>query len=173
MPSVRQTEEDDHAGYTPTAIPADLLALLESDIAMEPALGAAPAGTRTVPPLIPSHEASLPVPPEPPPGEPDVQPPPVIGGRLEPAVLIDQTKPVYPALAKTARVEGTVVLEGTVNVRGKVENLRVVSGHPMLVDAAIHAVKKWKYRPAKLNGQIIPCPVTVNVRFILQYPGGQ
>ena len=79
--------------------------------------------------------------------------------------------PVYPALARTARVEGIVVLEGTVSMRGKVENLQVVSGYPMLVDAAINAVKNWKYRPAKLNGQLIPCPVTVQVRFSLQYPG--
>jgi protein TonB len=112
---------------------------------------------------------SPPRPPDPPPGEPDVPPPPVIGGRLEPAVLIKQTNPAYPELARTARVEGTVILEGTVSIKGNVETLTVVSGHPMLVDAAIDAVRRWKYRPAKLNGQLIPCPIKIQVRFKLDY----
>jgi protein TonB len=129
-------------------------------------------GSRTIQPIVPLDEASFPPPPEPPPGQPDIQPPPVIGGRVETAALVEQTTPVYPALARKAHVEGVVVLEGTITVKGRVAELRVVSGHPMLVDAAIDAVKKWKYRPAKLNGQIIPCPVTVQVRFKLQYPQG-
>jgi periplasmic protein TonB len=58
-----------------------------------------------------------------------------------------------------------------VNTEGRIENLQVVSGHPMLIDAAVDAVRKWKYRPAKLNGQLIPCPVNVQVRFTLEYPG--
>jgi len=68
-------------------------------------------------------------------------------------------------------VEGIVVLEGTISEQGKVEDVHVVSGHPMLVDAAIKAVQKWKYRPAKLNGQIMSCPVRIQVRFMLKYPG--
>jgi len=63
-----------------------------------------------------------------------------------------------------------VVLEGTINVRGRVENIHVVSGHPMLVDAAVKALEKWKYAPAKLNGQIIPSPLRVQVRFKIDYP---
>jgi protein TonB len=115
-------------------------------------------------------ESTLP-PPEPPPGEPDIKPPPVIGGRLEPAELIKQTLPTYPALARTARVEGVVVLEGTVSVSGNIVDIHVVDGHPLLVDEALKTVKKWKYRPAILNGQPTPSPVTVTVRFILKYSG--
>jgi len=167
MPS--QTESNDSAGFTPTAVPSEFLALLDTQTGLEPAMGTALAGMRTIPPLR-LVESSLP-PPEPPPGEPDIKPPPVIGGRLEPAELIRQTVPAYPPLARNARVEGVVVLEGTVNVSGVVENIRVVEGHPLLIDEALRAVKKWKYRPAILNGQPTPSPVTIRVRFILKYPG--
>jgi periplasmic protein TonB len=165
----RQTESNDSAGFTPTAVPSEFLALLDTQTGSEPAVGTVLAGTRTIPPLA-LAESSLP-PPEPPPGEPDIKPPPVIGGRLEPAELIKQTVPVYPPLARNARVEGVVLLEGTVNVSGSVQNIRVVEGHPLLIDEALRAVKKWKYRPAILNGQPTPSPVTIRVRFILKYPG--
>jgi TonB family protein len=168
-PPARQTDVNDSAGFTPTPVPSEFLALLETDIGADPAVGLALAGMRTLPPLI-IAEPSFPPLPEPPPGEPDIKPPLVIGGRVEPAELIKQTIPVYPHLARTARVEGVVALEGTVNVKGNIENLHVVSGHPLLIDAAVNAVKKWKYRPAKLNGQLTPCPVTIQVRFTLQYP---
>jgi len=171
-----QTKEEKPASIAPTTVPSEFLRLLEADRNPQPVLGAALSGPAlgsiatlhevTPPPLLPPS-----APPEPPPGEPDIKPPVVVGGRVEPAELIKQTQPVYPMVARTARVEGTVVLEGTVNVEGRVENLQVVSGHPMLVDAARDTVRKWKYRPAKLNGRLIPCPVTVQVRFILQYPG--
>jgi len=162
-PIHQQNDESERADYSPAAIPSDLLAML--DTAREPNLGSPLARTRSLSLQLPLGEEPLPPPPEPPPGDPDVQFPPAIGGHLEQAVLIKQTKPVYPALARTARVEGIVVLEGTITERGKVESLHVVSGHPMLVDAAIKALEKWKYRPAKLNGQIISCPVHIQVRF--------
>jgi TonB family protein len=165
----RQTESHDNAGFTPTAVPSEFLALLDTQTGSQPAVGMALAGTRAFTPLT-LAESSLP-PPDPPPGEPDIKPPPVIGGRLEPAELIRQTVPVYPPLARNARVEGVVVLEGTVNVSGTVENIRAVEGHPLLVDEALRAVKKWKYRPAILNGQPTPSPVTIRVRFVLKYPG--
>src|SRR5262249_46285772 len=119
--TTRQTESNDTAGFTPTAVPSEFLALLETQTGSEPPAGIALAGTRTIPPLK-LADSSLP-PPEPPPGEPDVKPPPVIGGRLEPAEVIKQTMPAYPQLARSARVEGVVVLEGTVNVNGTVENI--------------------------------------------------
>jgi len=169
LESPRQTESNETAGFTPTAVPSEFLALLDTQTGSAPAVGTALAGTRTIPPLT-LAESSLP-PPEPPPGEPDIKPPPVIGGRLDPAELIKQTVPLYPPLARSARVEGVVVLEGTVNVSGGVENIRVVEGHPLLIDEALRAVKKWKYRPAILNGQPTPSPVTIRVRFILKYPG--
>jgi TonB family protein len=171
MASSSRMTERDRADYIPTAIADDLLALQEVDSGTQAIPGLSPTSSRTSPIRIPLMEELPPPPPEPPPGNPDVKPPVVIGGRLEPAVLVEQTTPVYPALARTARIQGVVSLEGNVNTQGRIEDLKVVSGHPMLIDAAVNAVRKWKYHPAKLNGQLIPCPVTVQVRFTLEYPG--
>jgi TonB family protein len=168
-----QTESKDSGGFTATAIPSEFLTLLatETGAGRDTVIPLSP--TRTIPPLMLS-ELSLPPPeppPEPPPGEPDVKPPLVVGGHIEPAQLIKQTIPMYPPLARTARVEGVVLLEGTVNVSGSIENIHVIDGHPFLIGEAVKAVKKWKYRPAILNGQPTPSPVTITVRFILKYPG--
>src|SRR5262245_57835017 len=133
----RQTEPSGDAGFNLTAVPSEFIALLDTDTASKPAAGITLAGMRVVPPLKVTEPSLLL--PEPPPGEPDIKPPPVIGGRLEPAELIKQTVPVYPPLARNARVEGVVVLEGTVNVSGSVENVRAVEGHPLLVDEALRA----------------------------------
>jgi periplasmic protein TonB len=162
-------DDTERPDYMPTAIPSDLRALLDTDLGEEPAPAAAIDNIRRLSLLTPLDERSLPDPPEPPPGDPDIRPP-TIGGHVEPATLVEQTKPMYPVVARTARIEGIVVLEGTINVRGKIENLHAVSGHPMLLEAAIKAVEKWKYHPAKLNGQLIPQPVQVQVRFTLQHP---
>jgi protein TonB len=112
----------------------------------------------------------VPDPSEPPPGSLDVRPPIVVDTHVEPAKLVERTKPAYPRLARTARIEGIVVLEGTVNVNGRIDNLHAVSGHPMLLEAAIKAVEKWKYSPAKVNGHFVPQPVRIEVRFRLEYP---
>ncbi len=163
-----QSDAKDNIGFTATAIPRDL-ALLDTEPGPVSTVGMDVYGTRLIPQLQLSEPSTAP--PEPPPGEPDVTPKPVIGGHLKPAELIRQTLPTYPPLARTARVQGVVLLEGTVNVSGSVENIRIVEGHPLLVDEAVKAVKKWKYRPAILNGQPTPCPVTVTVRFILKDSG--
>lgn len=169
-PSRDQPRDDAvRAEYTPTAVPSDVLALLDANIRHNSEPGPIVANIRNISLLGPTGERPVPEPPDPPPGNPDIQPPIVIGGRLEPAVLLAQTKPAYPPLARTARVEGIVVLEGTINVRGRVENIRIVSGHPMLVDAAVKALEKWKYSPAKLNGQIISSPLRVQVSFKIEY----
>jgi protein TonB len=76
--------------------------------------------------------------------------------------------PVYPAIAREARVEGTVVLAATISKQGTIENLRVVSGPPMLQQAALDAVKTWRYKPYLLNGDPVAVETTVNVVFNLQ-----
>lgn len=82
-------------------------------------------------------------------------------------MLIKKLLPVYPPIAKVTRKEGTVVLQATISVTGNIENLRVVSGHPMLQQAALDAVKEWRYRPYLLNGQPIEVETTINVIFKL------
>src|SRR5271166_5672325 len=82
-------------------------------------------------------------------------------------LLIRQVKPVYPQLARAARIQGTVVLQALISKDGSIENLHLVSGHPMLAPAAIDAVKQWKYKPYFLNGEPVEVETTINVNFTL------
>jgi periplasmic protein TonB len=82
-------------------------------------------------------------------------------------LLIRQVKPNYPALARQARIQGTVVLQALISKDGSIENLHLVSGHPMLAPAAIDAVKQWKYKPYFLNGEPVEVETTINVNFTL------
>jgi len=81
--------------------------------------------------------------------------------------LINQVKPVYPAIAKSARISGAVVLQAEISKQGTIENLRVISGHPMLVQNALDAVKQWRYKPYLLNGEPVPVETTITVNFTL------
>ena len=81
--------------------------------------------------------------------------------------LIQKIQPQYPAIAKTARIQGTVVLEATISKSGTIEGLRAVSGPPMLYQAAIDAVRQWRYKPYMLNGEPVEVGTTVNVVFTL------
>ena len=111
-------------------------------------------------------------PPSPPPPSP---PPPIVnarlyrtGGDVQAANLIYEVKPVYPPVARITRTQGRVVLEAVISKQGTIETLRVLSGHPVLAQAALDAVKQWKYRPTILNGDPIEVLTTVTVTFTLQ-----
>jgi protein TonB len=82
-------------------------------------------------------------------------------------LLIHRVEPSYPTLARAARVQGDVVLTAVISVNGEIENLQLVSGHPMLVPAAITAVKGWRYKPYLLNGQPVEVETTITVIFSL------
>jgi len=82
-------------------------------------------------------------------------------------LLIHQVKPQYPTLALQARIQGTVVLQATIGKDGTVQDLRVLSGHPLLTGAAIDAVKQWRYRPYYLNDEPAPVDTQINVNFTL------
>jgi len=73
--------------------------------------------------------------------------------------------PVYPPLASRAHVSGIVVLEATLTAEGTVSEIRVVSGHPLLTEAAIRCVKQWRYEPTLLNGTPIAVILTAKVHF--------
>jgi len=81
--------------------------------------------------------------------------------------LISKVQPTYPPLAKTARIQGSVILNAVISKGGNIENLRVMSGHPMLVQSALDEVKQWKYRPYILNGEPVEVETTVTVNFNL------
>jgi periplasmic protein TonB len=82
-------------------------------------------------------------------------------------MLIQKTTPVYPPIAKAARVSGTVILQATITKQGTIENLRVISGPAMLQQSAIDAVKTWRYRPYLLNNEPVEVETTINVIFSL------
>ena len=81
--------------------------------------------------------------------------------------LIFRVQPDYPSLARQVRVQGQVILRAVISREGAIENLQVLSGHPMLVRAAVEAVRQWKYRPYLLNGEPVEVETEVKVNFIL------
>src|SRR3984885_12016339 len=82
-------------------------------------------------------------------------------------LLLRRVNPNYPPLARQARIQGTVILQAEISKTGEIQNLRLVSGHPMLAPAAIEAVKQWKYKPYLLNGEPVEVETTVQVNFTL------
>ena len=81
--------------------------------------------------------------------------------------IIRKVPPIYPPLARQARIQGTVILRVIIDKTGGIANLQLVSGHPMLAPAAIEAVKQWKYTPYELNGEVVEVDTTVQVNFKL------
>jgi protein TonB len=81
--------------------------------------------------------------------------------------LLSRTLPQYPAIPRAAHIQGVVVLQATISKSGLIENLRVISGPPMLRQAAIDAVQTWRYRPYLLNGNPVEVETTINVVFNL------
>ncbi len=81
--------------------------------------------------------------------------------------LIRKVQPAYPPLARTARVQGAVVLQAVISKDGTIENLKLLSGHPMLVGAAMEAVRQWRYRPYVLNNEPVEVETQITVNFSL------
>jgi periplasmic protein TonB len=82
-------------------------------------------------------------------------------------LLVHRVNPVYPPLARQARIQGVVMLQAQISKDGSIENLQLISGHPMLAPAAIEAVKQWKYKPYLLNGEPVEVDTQVQVNFTL------
>jgi periplasmic protein TonB len=81
--------------------------------------------------------------------------------------LIRRVQPIYPPLARTARIQGSVVLAAVISKEGTMEHVQLISGHPMLVQAAVAAVSQWRYKPYILNGEAIEVETQITVNFIL------
>ena len=90
-----------------------------------------------------------------------------MGGQVQAAKLAAQPKPTYPPLARQARIQGTVRLEAVISKEGSIEELKVVSGHPLLIQSALDAVKQWRYQPTMLNGVPVEVITTIDVNFTL------
>jgi len=89
------------------------------------------------------------------------------GGNVTAASIINQTRPLYPPLARQARIQGNVVLHAIIDKDGRVAQLEVISGHPLLVQSALDAVKQWRYKPTTLNGDPVEVDTTITVTFTM------
>jgi TonB family protein len=133
--------------------------------------------------LIPDAPPPPPAPATPAPGpgavvgglEPDSQPeaprrvfPVRVGGAIAEPKKVRHVSPSYPDIAKQARVQGVVILEATITPSGKVGDVKVLRGVPLLDEAALEAVKQWEYTPTLLNGVPVPVIMTITVNFRLQ-----
>jgi protein TonB len=153
----------------PTAIPREIVTVDEPRTTAVPfSLPIAGVVSSILRSVRPDETAVQPPPPPPPVRtEPEALAPIRVGSGVQQANLIELVRPVYPHLARVARVEGIVVLEAVIAKDGSVQNLRVVSGHQFLIQAAIDAVSRWRYRPTLLNDEPAEVITTVTVTFRL------
>lgn len=161
----------------PKAIPKKVQIIEESDTppsaAIAGVVGGVPGGVPggAVGGVIGGIISSVPVAAPPPP--PKVEAPKAapqrirVGGNVQKANLINAPKPVYPPLAKQARIQGTVKLNAIISKEGAIEQLTVVSGHPLLIPSALEAVKQWRYKPTLLNGEPVEVITQIDVNFTL------
>jgi TonB family protein len=91
-----------------------------------------------------------------------------VGGQIRPPIRIKEVAPVYPAIARSARVQGDVVIEATIDEEGNVADARVVKSVPLLDQAALDAIRQWHYQPTLLNGVPTAVVTTVTVKFTQQ-----
>ena len=108
-------------------------------------------------------------PPERAPQAPESKPQPIrVSGNVQAAKLIRQPQPAYPPLAKQARIQGTVRLTAVIGADGAIQQLQLISGHPLLVPAAQEAVRQWVYQPTLLHGEPVEVVTQIDVVFVLE-----
>lgn len=157
---------------TPTEIPDKIPESLDHlpNLPVAPGLGeerlpqgvgvGVPGGTGTFP-VAPSIS-------NPPPPPPRVKKAPIRqSAGVQQSLLIHRVQPEYPELARRARIQGIVLLQAIVDEEGNVTELKVLSGHPLLRQSAVEAVRQWKYTPTLLSGEPVPVITTVSVIFKL------
>ena len=117
--------------------------------------------------------SSAPVAAPPPPPPPKIEAPKAapqrirVGGNVQRAMQLFAPAPVYPPLAKQARIQGVVRLNAVISKEGVIEQLNAVSGHPLLIPSALEAVRKWRYKPTLLNGEPVEVITQIDVNFTL------
>jgi protein TonB len=125
-----------------------------------PSIGSDPTGTG----LLPGVNTIVVRPPEPPRQSGPVR---VADLPVSPRKLVD-VRPVYPDIARSARVEGTIIMEAVLDTNGRVTLLRVLKSVPLLEQAAVDAVRQWRYTPSSYGGHAVSVLMTITVRFTLQ-----
>jgi len=166
-----QSEIESGQLRTPTKIP-EKVAMIKEEEAPPPAMSGVAGVVGGVPGGVPGGQmggviggiiSSTPV------SVPKVAPPTRVRVSMgvSQGLLIQKVQPTYPPLARQARIQGSVVLQAEISKNGTIENLRVISGHPMLTQAAIDAVRQWRYKPYFLNGEPVEVETQVTVNFTL------
>jgi len=153
------------------AIPSTFGALNTHPVinAQSSSVGAAPSLEPSGSPAPMGEALSGTAPPPPPklaaPPKPVSNAPVRVGGDVLPPKLVSSVLPVYPPLAQQAGVTGTVVIDTTIDKEGRVEKMKMISGPVLLRDAALKALRQWRYAPSKLNGRPISVEMIVSIRF--------
>jgi protein TonB len=118
--------------------------------------------------IIGSVPSAAPPPPPPKVEKKEVTPQRIrVGGNVQQAKLVRNPRPVYPPLAKQARIQGVVHLQAVIAKDGTIQELKAVGGHPLLVPAALEAVRQWVYQPTLLNGEPVEVVTQIDVNFTL------
>src|ERR1017187_1877348 len=118
--------------------------------------------------IIGGNPSAAPPPPPPPPVKKDAAPIRIkVGGNVQGALILKKTPPIYPQLAKSARVSGVVHLAAIISKDGTIQELHSLGGPALLIQAAMDAVKQWVYRPTMLNGEPVQVETTIDVNFTL------
>ena len=171
--NARQTTSNvasDGRVIAPRSVPREILHVNESDVSPPVELGGLGVTGGTGNSMARNgvfdsigRESNVVLPPPP----PAVAAHPLRISRMMEGNLVYRVQPQYPPLARQARVQGTVLLHATISREGKIENLQVVSGHPLLVPAALDAVRQWRYRPYVLNNEPVEVETQITVNFTL------
>ena len=155
----------------PTAIPKKVASYSDNVAEAAPDLGGVPGGVPggviagqiggLADGVVGGTGTAVPTPPPPKPAQKIVR----VGSNLKPPRQTYSVDPVYPPLAQQARIAGTVIVDAVIDEHGNVVQARVVNGHPLLIEAALRAVRQWKYEPTSLNGQPVSVELQVQVHF--------
>jgi periplasmic protein TonB len=172
MPKPKATLFDNNRLIAPRAIPKQVEMVKEQPppaaSAMQGVAGGVPGGVPGgtlggVLGGVLSPASRVPAPPR----KPVAHGPLRVGGQIQAPRLIHNVQPVYPPLARQTRTQGEVVLDCVIDKQGNVTQMRLISGHPLLVGAAMQAVRQWKYQPTLLNGTPVAVQMMVHVNFSL------
>ena len=161
-------ERPREAPSTTNAAPLTPPEMVQPETIVEPVDPAAvdPGTLQTGIPIGDIISTGDPIPPPPPPPPPRVKEPVRAGGLIQPKKVYHVT-PIYPPIALAARKERIVILEALIAEDGTVRNVRLLRSEPLLDDAAITAVRQWRFTPTILNGEPVPIVMTVTVGFTL------
>ncbi|HVN05557.1 MAG TPA: energy transducer TonB [Bryobacteraceae bacterium] len=164
--------------FQPRTIPDKPVMIQDPDIAFTPGDAGVPGGIGNS--NGPGHgvidslvrSATPPPPPPPAPAAKPTAPAPIprirLGGQVVEGKLVSGPQPVYPPLARAARISGVVRLQAVISREGTILDLHAVSGHPLLIPAALAAVKQWIFRPTSLNGEPVEVATEIEVNFTLR-----